>query len=551
MSESLISKCTRFARELAVPAALASRPQVNRRAAAAALALYGVLAAVLLPFYRLSIDPDGTAYISAARKIVAGEFSSAVTGHWSPLLPWLLAPWFRSGFPEVLAIKTTLLLAGVTVLLGFHRLSYRFVIAEPVRTAALFAFVPMVLYYALLYCTPDLIMLSLMLWYLCVLLDPEYAGRAGAGFGCGVLAGVGYLAKAYALPFFCLHFSAVHLFYGLRAECSAARKRVAAQFVLGMLSFALLSAPWIATLSLKYRTFTISSGAGYNWSFNTPSAKDTPSMDLGLNPPRSARDISAWDDLPEKTGIKWSPFDSLGSFGHWVFVMGKNAAKVVVVLEAASVFSLPVVLAGLLVMLLHIRRWRTMPHWSLPLFTLLVFAAGYLPLWIVDRYVWLTIVLVLLLGAQGVSLILPLCGSRAVRVVLTWALALSFVGFPIYRLSNGFNAWQDLQRQSEAIRRDYAVAGHIASNGRFRDSLFLCYFLGAQYYGHTRGLAEQEMERKLAELGVDYYLVWTGTDRKAPVPTPRFLERYREIAPSDFPELRIYSLRERKESPDR
>jgi hypothetical protein len=75
--------------------------------------------------------------------------------------------------------------------------------------------------------------------------------------------------------------------------------------------------------------------------------------------------------------------------------------------------------------------------------------------------------------------------------------------------------------------------------------------MGTQYYGCTQRMTEEEAQRRLSRLGIDYYLVWRGDDQPPGVTVPApLLEHCKEVAAGRFPELRIFALRRGKESPD-
>ena len=83
----------------------------------------GYLALVLLiyPLYRFRINPDGTAYLSLARKWAQGDWYGGVAGHWAPLLPWLLAISKKAGLGDAMAVTAVNAGISIAILLGFER----------------------------------------------------------------------------------------------------------------------------------------------------------------------------------------------------------------------------------------------------------------------------------------------------------------------------------------------------------------------------------------------------------------------------------------------
>jgi hypothetical protein len=91
---------------------------------------------------------------------------------------------------------------------------------------------------------------------------------------------------------------------------------------------------------------------------------------------------------------------------------------------------------------------------------------------------------------------------------------------------------------AQALAKDWGVNGKIASQNRYRESLMLVYFMGGQYYNTPRkDWTEEITEKKLKELGVDYFIVWEGDG-----PPPHFCERYVDVTLGCVPELKAYVL---------
>ncbi|MDP3920363.1 MAG: hypothetical protein Q8R76_06115 [Candidatus Omnitrophota bacterium] len=121
-------------------------------------------------------------------------------------------------------------------------------------------------------------------------------------------AGAAYLAKAYALPFFLIHFP-VTIF--IRRLTSGRNSRfplgkMVKTLCFGMMGFSLLAAPWIGVMSVKYSTLTISAA--------------------GHKPEPYA--IHSWEAPSDLAYKHWSPFQSFENFKHQFKVCLKNAAAI-------------------------------------------------------------------------------------------------------------------------------------------------------------------------------------------------------------------------------
>src|SRR6185369_7710577 len=97
---------------------------------------------------------------------------------------------------------------------------------------------------------------ALLLLFTGVVISPRYRQERHAGIRAGLLAGIAYLSKQYALPFF---LAALVLISGLHwmAGTTDERRRVARQLGLGLAAFALVAGPWVAVVSLKLGQPTI------------------------------------------------------------------------------------------------------------------------------------------------------------------------------------------------------------------------------------------------------------------------------------------------------
>lgn len=515
--------------------------RTDRRWLLGALLAYVVAAAVLLPHYRCCIDNDGTAYISEARKFAAGEFLAAVNGHWSPLLPLTLAPLFRLGVPETWALKLHILATGLLTLFGAYRLMFRFRLTPPVRRGALAVLTPMILYYALIRPTPDLLAMGLFLGYYLRVSREDYGARPTDGLWCGLWATAAYLAKAYMLPFFVLHFFLASGLQGWRAAAGAARRRIVRHYLVGMTALLVTSAPWIGAMSYKYGHFAISTAGHYNWSMRHPSSLGELVPGLGFLPPAHPGDVSAWDDPASLPAFPWSPWDSPAHARHFLNVVAHNTWRALVIMPLrASLLALPILLLSLLALRRYGRRWpEAGPQWLLPLLTILLLPSGYVLLDVTEQYLWFSNLLTLGLGAQWLSAWTP---RRAAARPLALAVLLgSFVAFPGYQLVRYWNSTAEIPALAREIAARYHLSGSLASQNAYRPSLLLAFFLRLPYYNvPSRVWDETETGRRLDRLAVNYYLVW---NESPPRPLPKFLEQRRELTTNASLPVRIFELR--------
>src|SRR5690606_7423188 len=102
--------------------------------------------------------------------------------------------------------------------------------------------------------TPDVLLACLLLWYLALIWRRPRTVRAAAA--AGLCAGVAYLSKSYAFPFFAVHILGTAAFELWTVRRRQIRKLPPARLAAACLCFALPAAPWAALLSERYGELT-------------------------------------------------------------------------------------------------------------------------------------------------------------------------------------------------------------------------------------------------------------------------------------------------------
>src|SRR3954453_1698123 len=80
--------------------------------------LYVPMVAVVCYAYRDRLNIDLTAYLRLAIYLSRGDFRSSVSGYWSPLLSWCVAPFVAGGFDALRASKVVHAAWGATYLIA-------------------------------------------------------------------------------------------------------------------------------------------------------------------------------------------------------------------------------------------------------------------------------------------------------------------------------------------------------------------------------------------------------------------------------------------------
>ena len=261
---------------------------------------------------RERFNSDGVCYLHRAILLTRGDLSDSISGYWSPGLTWSVVPFLWLGVDPLHAIHLALLLWGAAFVVAAQCFFRSIVPCKPLWVlAGGIAIAPTALRLATPTITPDLLLGALLLFYLALI--PKHPGLAGLG------AGLAFLGKAYALPFFLVHFLMTVLLRRLGWRSLA----------LGYLAFALIAGPWIGVLSWKYGRFTFSTAATRNRFM-----QDVAPPDVRIHPP----DVSRVPPGPFLTNMEvtdsdawpsWSPLDNAEHFKHQVHIAVEHLGELV------------------------------------------------------------------------------------------------------------------------------------------------------------------------------------------------------------------------------
>ncbi|MDD2772577.1 MAG: hypothetical protein PHP45_02660 [Elusimicrobiales bacterium] len=480
---------------------------------------------------RFHIDADGISYLSIAKHYLDGDFARAVNGYWGPLLSWLIAPFMALGANPLVAAKLAGFASGLLALWGVRRLCAAWRLSKSAETAVLFTSVPLALSFFAEVISPDLLVAGLLAHYLAGVFSERFSESEHDGPVCGALGALAYLAKGYALPFFVAHYAFVCAYKSLAAQPEA-RRRLFKTWLSGMAVFALLCAPWVTLLSVKYGKFTVTTTGRYNRAVVGPSYRGHPVNYEGFYPPANSGAVSVWEDPSVIPVRPWGMFDSGAAFSHQIGIAARNLLAELSAFQSVSCFA-PAILLALLFLAFEAGGQGALA--ALAVATIAVYCAGYIP--IVARARYLYIAYLLLLAAGGKLLetgVLKFALSRAKTAVLSAVFFGSFLMAPAVNLAQSVNSGKEIYALSSKLGCLLPPGVKIASNTRWMETLYLAYFANARYYGQAatdsnpRALAAQ-----LDALGVQLFFAW----RERPL-SP---EGWREITGGVYPGLLVFS----------
>lgn len=516
------------------------------------IAVYTLLCLTKHQYVRLTAD--SMLYFSIAEKYLAGDYQNAINGYWGPLLAWLLVPFLYVGTSHVSAINILDLMVGILTILGVWILAERFEIRGKIRGIILISLLPIVLKFSLVQ-PMDILLVCILIFYLGTVFNPAYKNSINSGLLSGILGALAYFTKAYAFPFFIVHFFTMNVFHYFKSTVSDDRKKVLKNAVAGFLLFSLISGAWIITISDKYGHITFSTMRDTN--FNAPGPDDlggglefgVPVFSEGFFEPPNETAFVVWEDPSYLRGKPWSAWQSSRHFKHFIRLTLKNISDALKIFEAFSTFSIAIILVYILLYCVTSRENILLKGALLyPMFTLILFSGGYVLFHFEERYVWLSNVLLLLMGGHVLTVFFQgdFFKSCFRKNILIGFFVISFIFVPVKYVMQASRGGMDTEMYLVSTDlKKHGISGNIASNREmyshdaWHKTFRLAYWLNSRYYGQAKeGINDKELAIELEKYNIDYYFLWGDGNN-----TPQFLKTYQELTKNEIPGLKVYSLK--------
>ncbi len=514
------------------------------------LVLYLFFGIYLLKYYQYDpISRDLISVMSIAKIYATGDLGNAINGYWGPMFSWLLVPIiYLNPTPQftLFATKILTIIIGFFTIMGIGLLSRRFELSISIRASILFASVFIVLFYVFSFNPVDLLLSCFLIYYLYIIYSPNYPITWYNGMFCGILCGLAYLTKSFALSFFILTFIMFNLLHYFKD--AKLRNGILKNLVLGLTVFFIISGFWSGVISEKYGYLTFGSSGNYNFQEIGPVQQKIGSpIWHGFIKPSNQEATSAWEDPTYLKLSSWSPLESWSSFKHELGVISSNIIKTETFLNEFSYFSLIIILFSLIFMIYQTKNNLILKHHQMffPFLTLTVFIGLYILIFVEFRYFYLVYFLITLMGGYLLQLLFkkPYCTTE-IKSILLVVLVVSLLVMPLTGLVQNKDSGKSIYDLANTINNQYYIHGNIASNDGYIASMYMTYLWNSHYYGTSLKnwvtIGDYELEKDLQAYDIDYYLYWGDSNYNSDV-----LLKYREITGGKIKDLKIYSIKEK------
>lgn len=471
------------------------------------------------------INPDGICYIQLATYLSRGDPGASVSGYWSPLLIWTIAPLLALGIERLVAARLALLLWAAIGVLAVDRLTRRLGIRGWSRSGVLATVALVNAELATRLVTPDVVVGSALLMYLAASAHPDLIRSRRRAALTGALAGLAYLGKSFALPFTVVHLPVMAAVAWIRARSGENGRQLGARDLIMTMAAAgaallVVALPWIASLSARYERLT--------WSTVGPIAHAAAGPEVSPGAVLHPLDGLRAPSLPHQSVLEtpevlpyqpWSPFASARNAAHQARIVAVNTLKAREILLSFDVLGLTLpglFLAPCAVWLGRRRLAREAPAllalvlWVPPTFA--IYVGGYVLVFLEDRYLRSFLLPLALLVLVGVTVAIgtTICGrlqdgppptspwrGANVGTILALSICALFALPPAGRIARrivvGGPSLRDLERLQESFR-ETAGDGPIAlipgptpgqPLGQWTDGQRLAFLLGVRFVGTT------------------------------------------------------------------
>lgn len=470
---------------------------------------------ILFPYYQYLIDPDAIGYAAIATKIAKGDFFESINGLWSPMSAWLSVPFVKAGISPYFAFKYVNGIAGILLLASIARLLKNFTLPLQQHTYILITCVPILIGYCFYELCADFLLLLFFTLYLIQITKRDFFSNASTQLFAAAIAVAAYLTKAYFLPFFMVHYAAIHIVHHFADRDYRLRKAVVASFK-GIFVFLILASPWIIVLSIKYNTITYSTAGIYNTYLHFTKENLFPDI---LIPPTYPDSLTAWEDPYRdfmKTVSALYPIDNIvmliKNIAYNIFHSFRNMIEI-------SVFSPLILITVFFVSIMRKKSWLIEEKTLFLFITSIILPAGYLTLHLETRFIWMLSITCLIMGNIIFTKIFSPQKSSITRIIAICLLNLSFTIGPIISLKEGWNSGKDYYSMA-AVLENNNIKGNVTCNyidmPRYNLMLISNVLVKNKFFSHsTVNYTEAQFIQDLKKFDINFYFhTYTSNTQK-------------------------------------
>ena len=508
---------------------------------ASLLLIAGVFA--VYPYYQYLVDPDATAYLTIAKRYVAGDYARAINGYWSPWAIWLTALLIKCGY----AAFTSAIMVNTIGALCFLYISYSlfslFKIVPGVRLLLSLTLVGFLVYAIFWQSFDDLWECFFLLAALRIMLKDDFTVRPSLWIATGALGALAYFAKAYAFPFFILNVLCCTYFISRAKDKQEENHwlKIAATTILVMV---VCSSPWIYVLYEKYGRITTGTAGSLNMSWYLVGHPYWKEDIIHLLPPVYPDSPSYWEDPFIANGAAPQFYSSIRLFLLQGIRMVYNLLKLALSMNELSMFFAFTVVVALAILLSKQVKTLFAGRLSIVALSFLLFPLGYLLVNFQARYLWYMLPLSMLIGALTIQKV-TFHGRSERRLVKAIMLlfAISFLATPVLGLKDMYRKGQREFETAEWMKKA-EIHGSFTTNipygSRSQDIVRLAYFSGNPYYNMPLPSPWKGILMEMRRYNIKYYFHYKDADDVACQLIDESGQPFPEVTGGRLDGLRIY-----------
>ena len=463
------------------------KPASRLPAFIALLFIAGSAAGLVFQFYfHKFMNIDTLSYINIAELYAAGKFSLAINGCWSPLYSWILALLLLLGIPALAGCYIlNFVFAGLCVH-ALYQISKKNL--HDIRLLVLFNLFSTLFFLnqALSVLTPDLLAAAIAFYFINLFLGSEFPHSRKKQVVAGIAAGMMFFAKSYNFLFVIAFLVALILINIFRRK---SKPKLYPAYLFTGLIFITVSLCWIIPLSVHEGKPTFSTAGGYVYKFVHPDNKDHPSA-LRIIPPPFSEAYSSWiNPVQQLDSMRWSPFDNSSFFDYQARLIVRSVSTTFQIVDRRFIkTAILLLIAGMAIFHKRLRQQLMQGDCTILLAAMIIYPLGYFPLFVIDRYILVSILLFYFLFFYMLQAVIAVLPKRTGWILIVIALLLLII--PGLRYVNAvwkqksfeyqlYRAFHERKSEFEFLKEKRIAA----SRSSYILSAQLSYLFKSRFYG--------------------------------------------------------------------